>query len=69
MSADIFVSYSRQDRDRVLAITRRLEAAGISVWIDQGGIDGATFWGEEIVNAIEGFEDAASYGFREFDWF
>ena len=53
MHTDVFVSYSRQDRERVLAITRRLEEAGISVWIDQGGIDGATYWGEEIVHAIE----------------
>ncbi len=53
MRADVFISYSRQDRDRVLAITRRLEDAGIAVWIDQGGIDGATYWGEEIVRAIE----------------
>jgi TolB-like protein len=53
MTADVFISYSRQDRDKVLAITRRLEDAGIAVWIDQGGIDGATYWGQEIVRAIE----------------
>jgi TolB-like protein/Flp pilus assembly protein TadD len=25
----------------------------VSLWIDQGGIDGATLWGEEIVKALE----------------
>ena len=30
-----------------------MRAAGVNLWIDQGGIDGATMWGEEIVNALE----------------
>jgi TolB-like protein/Flp pilus assembly protein TadD len=51
--ADVFVSYSREDKDKVLAVIGELKQAGISVWIDQGGIDAATNWGEEIVNAIE----------------
>lgn len=52
-SADVFISYSREDKDRVLEIASKLRGAGISVWIDQGGIDGAALWGEAIVNAIE----------------
>ncbi len=52
-SADVFISYSREDKERVLDLAERLRAAGVSVWIDQGGIDGATLWGEEIVNALD----------------
>lgn len=52
--ADVFISYSREDKDKVLELASQLRAAGVSLWIDQGGIDGATLWGEEIVNALEG---------------
>jgi adenylate cyclase len=52
--ADVFISYSREDKDRVMDLAAKLRAAGVNVWIDQGGIDGATMWGEEIVNALEG---------------
>jgi TolB-like protein/Flp pilus assembly protein TadD len=52
-SADVFISYSREDKDRVLELAAQLRSAGVSLWIDQGGIDGAAMWGEAIVNAIE----------------
>ncbi len=52
-AADVFVSYSREDKDRVLGLVSQLRTAGVSVWIDQGGIDGATQWGEVIVNALD----------------
>ncbi len=51
--ADVFISYSRDDKDRVLDLAAKLRAAGVALWIDQGGIDGATLWGEQIVNALE----------------
>jgi TolB-like protein/tetratricopeptide (TPR) repeat protein len=51
--ADVFVSYSREDKDRVLELTAKLRAAGVPLWMDVGGIDGAAMWGEEIVNALE----------------
>lgn len=51
--ADVFISYSRDDQDRVLDLAAKLRGAGVSLWIDQGGIDGATLWGEEIVKALE----------------
>ena len=35
-------------------LAAKLRAAGVSLWIDQSGIDGATLWGEQIVNALEG---------------
>jgi hypothetical protein len=50
---DVMVSYSSKDRPQVLQLVQRLRAAGVAVWIDHGGIDGAQRWGEEIVNAIE----------------
>ena len=53
MAADVFVSYSSEDRARVHALIAELRSKGISVWVDQGGIDGAAIWGEEIVNAID----------------
>ncbi len=51
--AEVFVSYSRNDKDRVLELIGRLRAAGVSVWLDTSGIDAATLWGEQIVNALE----------------
>lgn len=51
--ADVFISYSREDKDKVLELTAKLSAAGVPIWMDVGGIDGATQWGEEIVNALE----------------
>ena len=52
MSAEIFISYARADRDRVLPLVERLRDAGISYWLDEGNIQGATLWGKEIVEAI-----------------
>ena len=51
--ADVFISYSREDKESVLSLAAKLREAGVSLWIDQGGIDGAAMWGEEIVNALE----------------
>jgi TolB-like protein/Flp pilus assembly protein TadD len=31
----------------------KLRAAGVSLWLDTSGIDAATRWGEQIVNALE----------------
>jgi TolB-like protein len=52
-TADVFISYSREDKDRVIELAQKLREAGVSLWIDQGGIDGAAMWSEEIVNALE----------------
>jgi adenylate cyclase len=54
VSHDVCISYSSRDRDRILEIAGELRRAGVSVWIDQGGIDAATLWGAEIVKAIDG---------------
>jgi adenylate cyclase len=50
---EVFVSYSRDDSARVLELTGKLRAAGVSLWIDQGGIDAASLWSEQIVTALE----------------
>ena len=52
-AAEVFVSYSRDDESRVFDLAAQLRAAGVSLWIDQGGLDGATQWSEQIVNALE----------------
>jgi TolB-like protein/Flp pilus assembly protein TadD len=52
-TADVFLSYSREDKTRVLELAAKLRAAGVNLWIDQGGIDGAALWGETIVRALE----------------
>ena len=51
--AEVFLSYSREDKARVLDLAARLRAAGVNLWIDQSGIDGAALWGETIVHALE----------------
>jgi TolB-like protein/Flp pilus assembly protein TadD len=53
-AADVFISYSREDKERVLDLVAKLRAAGVDAWIDQSGIDGAALWGEAIVTALEG---------------
>ncbi|HET9016043.1 MAG TPA: AAA family ATPase [Thermomicrobiaceae bacterium] len=49
----VFVSYASADRDRVLPVVERLEAAGIAVWIDRDGIHGGANYALEIAEAIE----------------
>lgn len=53
-TADIFVSYARRDQNRVLPLVRALQDRGCRLWMDQSGIEGATLWSEEIVQAIRG---------------
>ncbi len=50
---DVFVSFSSHDRKRVRDLVRRFNAAGVSVWMDEEGIDAAQLWSGEIVRAIE----------------
>ena len=52
MAAEVFISYASQNRDRILDLVERLRGAGVSVWIDQMGIEGAAMWSQEIVAAI-----------------
>ena len=41
MSAEIFISYARADRDRVQPLVERLREAGVTYWLDEGNIQGA----------------------------
>ncbi len=50
----VFVSYASADRERVLPLVERLEAAGVRVWIDREGIYGGANYALEITEAIEG---------------
>jgi TolB-like protein len=51
--ADIFISYSSKDREQAEQLTELLGSAGLSVWIDKHGIEAATSWSSEIVDAID----------------
>jgi adenylate cyclase len=51
--ADIFISYSSQDRAQADQLAELLSSAGLSVWIDRQGIEAATSWSGEIVDAID----------------
>jgi hypothetical protein len=51
--ADIFISYSSKDRGKAEQLTELLASAGLSVWIDKHGIEAATSWSSEIVDAID----------------
>jgi class 3 adenylate cyclase len=54
MAAQLFISYARKDRDHVLPWVQALQALGVSVWMDERGLDGAVLWQQEIVEAIDG---------------
>jgi len=51
---DVFLSYSRQDKDAALCLADTLEAVGVRVWLDREPIAGGTSWGTEIVEGIKG---------------
>jgi TolB-like protein len=50
--AELFLSYSKSDRSQALELVDELRARGFSVWVDQGGIEGAKNWSAEIVEGI-----------------
>lgn len=54
MSPEVFISYSRNDLEKVCRVAEKLKAHGLNIWIDHQGIEGATRWSEEIVTALEG---------------
>src|SRR5438105_2506692 len=54
MSHDIFISYSRKDRESADQLTELLASRGLSVWIDRQGIAGVEKWATEIVEGIKG---------------
>lgn len=50
--AEVFVSYSSSEHERVLEIAGHLESAGARMWIDRHKIDGGMTYGPEIVHGI-----------------
>lgn len=52
-SAEVFISYSSQDRERITQIADELEGGGIHVWLDRNKIPGASNYGLEIVRGIK----------------
>ena len=50
----VFISYASADRERVLPIVDRLEAAGVQTWIDRDGIHGGANYAHMINDAVEG---------------
>ena len=53
----IFISYSRQDLDRVKSIVRKIEhETGIKCWIDLNGIESGAQFQEVIIEAIDNAE-------------
>jgi len=56
VSPDVFISYSREDQQQVVKMVEYLRGQGISVWMDETDIHGATIWTKEIVEAIRATE-------------
>jgi len=52
-AAEVFISYSSRDRERVIEIVSQLESAGVSVWVDRDKIEGGMIYGPKIVRGIK----------------
>ena len=52
MPDEVFISYARSDREKVMPVVDILRGTGVSVWVDEAKIDAATLCSEEIVDAI-----------------
>ena len=52
MAHDVFISYSRADKEIADEVCAAFEQAGISYWIDRGGITSGEVFAKTIVNAI-----------------
>ena len=52
--SQVFIAYSRTNRDLALLLKNSLEDAGKGVWIDLEDLPTASVWRLEIQEAIEG---------------
>lgn len=50
---DLFISYSRRDKRKVMKIVTLLQVKGFTVWMDESGIETGEQFKKVIVNAIE----------------
>ena len=50
--ADVFISYKREDRERVQPLVDALAAGGVSVWWDVG-LEGGAAWRHSLQDALE----------------
>lgn len=50
--SQVFISYSRQNADKVYSIVNILEEAGFEIWIDKDDIPGGKQWSEKIVQGM-----------------
>ena len=51
---DVFVSYSRKDRDHMHVVRAALVTAGLTVWSDESLEPGTPHWKQDVQLAIEG---------------
>ncbi|GEM_PF-1296307 len=49
----VFISYAKEDSNRVLPIAQALESSGIKVWLDREKIEGSASYGLRVVQAIK----------------
>lgn len=50
--ADVFISYSSEDRERTEQLVAELEKNGINCWMDRNNIAAGSYFGEEVPEAI-----------------
>jgi TIR domain len=50
--AHVFVSYVREDRERVDHLANALRVAGVEVWVDRDALEPGQFWKDSIRRAI-----------------
>jgi hypothetical protein len=53
MPPDVFVSYSRVDQDAARVVVSELKKLGLSVFIDEEGLEIGVSWQQEIFDALE----------------
>ena len=49
----VFVSYVREDHERVDRLANALRVAGVEVWVDRDALEPGQFWKDSIRRAID----------------
>jgi hypothetical protein len=55
--ADLFISYSRKDKETALKLARACKAKELEVWIDWEAIEPTVDWWKEVEKGIEGADN------------